>query len=443
MAEILLSLKRTVFLPKGSPGIFSVNNIRVDIRNPDIKGENGKIFCLGDADILLEYLSQDPGSDLRPGIMVANESRGKTSEPLPWQALLTLPFELVNEGVMACPPLSLLSIEDIKWFVVAPRAIELEVTIKLLTDEDKWEGDHETEMEKMKGYRPEVMAAAKEKDQKADLEDRVYIGLDENENKQAAMVNEQVAKVQMPEEKAEMPAAKEKMAEKPNPVSEKNAQDEKSVNMEADNKEADNKERIIKPGYIVLEQPEKVDKKAEKARSEVMEEAKEHYCEQDVLEEDEPEYCGEIMELYEMPMMMEECHDRECENTEEISRHKKHLPVIEMDEYLEGKILGKMSGVLPERKDKQEDQILAGKKADRLMREINNPYPDRAAAIKEPIVETIDHDRKCNMRFCRVLAGEDLEGVASRTGVPGNILASRNRLNNSNLKEGMYLIIPE
>jgi len=62
MAEMVLMLKRTVFLPKGSPGICSIREINADINRFEVSAEDGRIYCLGEADLLIEYLSFAKGS---------------------------------------------------------------------------------------------------------------------------------------------------------------------------------------------------------------------------------------------------------------------------------------------------------------------------------------------------------------------------------------------
>ncbi|MEG1500730.1 MAG: hypothetical protein RR396_02125, partial [Clostridiales bacterium] len=113
MSDVLLLLKRTVFLPKGSPAIFYINDIKADIRNPKISSTDGRIFCRGEVDLLLDYLSQDENDQPNRSLMDWNEADKNSSKP--WQALLTLPFELMEDGDLPCPPLCALEIRDINW----------------------------------------------------------------------------------------------------------------------------------------------------------------------------------------------------------------------------------------------------------------------------------------------------------------------------------------
>ena len=128
MAEMLLTLKRTVFLPKGSPGICTVREIKADISSHEITAEGGRIYCLGEVDLLIEYLSFAEGSQY-PGYE-AYEQRLKGGGVM-WQALLTLPFELQEEGEIVCPPLAELTVGQLNWFMVAPHALEMEMGLTL------------------------------------------------------------------------------------------------------------------------------------------------------------------------------------------------------------------------------------------------------------------------------------------------------------------------
>ncbi|MEG1537486.1 MAG: hypothetical protein RR387_04305, partial [Clostridiales bacterium] len=89
MAEIVMPLLRTVFLPPGSPGIGAINEIRTDIRSEQISSDGGKIYCVGEADLLIDYISFAGDTiDSAQGYMIGG---GKQ-----WQALLTMPFELME-----------------------------------------------------------------------------------------------------------------------------------------------------------------------------------------------------------------------------------------------------------------------------------------------------------------------------------------------------------
>lgn len=116
MGETVFALSRTLFLPKGSPPILNIEELKIEVRKQEIVAEGGQLFCKGDIDILLDYLSQDE-----------NFVSGGRS----WQVLLSLPFEVQNEGYSACPPLCDLQIAELDWFVVAPRALELNLQLLL------------------------------------------------------------------------------------------------------------------------------------------------------------------------------------------------------------------------------------------------------------------------------------------------------------------------
>ena len=99
MKDTVMLLKRTVFLPKGSPGILALNDIRVDIRNPVVSCMEGRVYCSGEADLLLDYLSLEDSGEAVKGIWDIGAEPPATK---PWQALLTLPFELSEEGNLSC-----------------------------------------------------------------------------------------------------------------------------------------------------------------------------------------------------------------------------------------------------------------------------------------------------------------------------------------------------
>ncbi|MDR2713617.1 MAG: LysM peptidoglycan-binding domain-containing protein [Clostridiales bacterium] len=131
MGEVILQLLRTVFLPSDSPPIYAVNNIKVDIREQQIRSDGGKTFCQGEADILIDYLSLDQGGEAGSFF---RESHGLYPTPSgsPWQAMIFLPFDLLIEGELDCPPMWKLSVTDFQWLVVAPRALEMDLQLSLI-----------------------------------------------------------------------------------------------------------------------------------------------------------------------------------------------------------------------------------------------------------------------------------------------------------------------
>ncbi len=116
MDQTVFALSRTLFLPKGSPPILNIENLKIDVRKKDISEENGYIFCAGDIDILIDYMSQD---------------ERHINQGHPWQVFISLPFEMKEKGHSKCPPLCELGVDDLQWFVVAPRALELNLSLIL------------------------------------------------------------------------------------------------------------------------------------------------------------------------------------------------------------------------------------------------------------------------------------------------------------------------
>ena len=130
MGEVILQLLRTVFLPNDSPPIYAVNNIKVDIREQQIRSDGGKTFCQGEADILIDYLSLEQGGESGAFFREAHGLYPAHSGS-PWQAMLFLPFDLLIEGELDCPPMWNLSVLDFQWLVVAPRALEMDFQLSL------------------------------------------------------------------------------------------------------------------------------------------------------------------------------------------------------------------------------------------------------------------------------------------------------------------------
>jgi hypothetical protein len=132
MSRISLTLSRTVFLPVGSPPIGSVCDIRADIGKADIHVENGQIYCLGDLDILIDYMSFSPGGIGQ--LYTGHSTDQQSGEGREWQALLNLPF-VMNEKTELAPDRAYeAAVGDLKWFMVAPRALEMEIQL-FITEE--------------------------------------------------------------------------------------------------------------------------------------------------------------------------------------------------------------------------------------------------------------------------------------------------------------------
>ncbi len=132
MSQSSITLVRTVFLPMGSPPIGSVYEIRTDISKADINVESGQLYCMGDMDILIDYLSYAPDAGKQLFSAASNpypQGRGKE-----WQALLNLPFVLNEKTTLPSSAVYKATVGKIKWFMVAPRALEMEMEI-IISDE--------------------------------------------------------------------------------------------------------------------------------------------------------------------------------------------------------------------------------------------------------------------------------------------------------------------
>ena len=120
MSDLRFSLLRTVFLPKSSPGISSINELRTDLREVELTlVAPQQLLIKGEMDILVDYNALPP----------AGESINNSGEP--WQALISLPFELTEQVQLAEVTDCRLSARAPKWFMLSPKAIEMEVELVL------------------------------------------------------------------------------------------------------------------------------------------------------------------------------------------------------------------------------------------------------------------------------------------------------------------------
>lgn len=92
MNKISMTLLRTVFLPVGSPPIGSVCEITADIGKADIHVEGEQVYCLGEMDIIIDYLSFSPNSGRHLFPDHADTYPGGGGKE--WQAMINLPFAL-------------------------------------------------------------------------------------------------------------------------------------------------------------------------------------------------------------------------------------------------------------------------------------------------------------------------------------------------------------
>lgn len=125
MAELILPLTRTLFLPGGCPGLGSVETVSGDLRDVRCGSSEGEAYCMGEADILLEYTAP-----LRPAGLFGEEC----GRPGSWQALLTFPFQLCGPGDLPRDYACRVELGPLNWTMVASRAIELETTVCISYD---------------------------------------------------------------------------------------------------------------------------------------------------------------------------------------------------------------------------------------------------------------------------------------------------------------------
>lgn len=132
MNKISMTLLRTVFLPVGSPPIGSVCEITADIGKADIHVEEKQVYCLGEMDIIIDYLSFSPNSGRHLFPDHADTYPGGGGKE--WQAMINLPFALNETADLDAKAEYSASLGDIKWFMVAPRALEMEMEIVITVE---------------------------------------------------------------------------------------------------------------------------------------------------------------------------------------------------------------------------------------------------------------------------------------------------------------------
>ena len=125
MPEKIIPFARTLLLPAGSPAIGRVDGVDMDVTGLCCHCSGDSCYCQGDVDVLIQYCSAPPDS----GSLFGGPQRpGKA-----WQALLTLPLELIGqaEGDWTCVPVGDYQPElrHLEWFLVASNAVEMEGTL--------------------------------------------------------------------------------------------------------------------------------------------------------------------------------------------------------------------------------------------------------------------------------------------------------------------------
>ena len=125
MAELILPLCRTLFLPVGCPGLGSVEAVSGDLRDVCCGSSGNEAYCMGEADILIEYTAPlSPSGLFEP----------KGGRPGSWQALLAFPFQLCGRGSLPHDSACRVELGALNWTMVASRAIELETAIHISYD---------------------------------------------------------------------------------------------------------------------------------------------------------------------------------------------------------------------------------------------------------------------------------------------------------------------
>ena len=136
MVEIILPLVRTVFLPTGSPGIGSVNHVMGDLRDVRCGMSGGEVYCFGEADILIDYISCSKRNNL---FSSGRDAPTQNAEAQAWQALLSFPFQLSGKGTLPTGSEYHVNLSALEWNMVTARAVELECRLVIA-----WETEQET-----------------------------------------------------------------------------------------------------------------------------------------------------------------------------------------------------------------------------------------------------------------------------------------------------------
>ena len=131
MAVLKFPLVRTLFLPSGSPGIGCVSRVTGELREVRCGAAGGEVYCIGEADILIEYMSGNGGG----GLFAAGPPTDQRDRGAEWQALLTLPFQLCGAGELPADMPYRVNLGQLEWCMVAAHAVELETCVEISWDE--------------------------------------------------------------------------------------------------------------------------------------------------------------------------------------------------------------------------------------------------------------------------------------------------------------------
>jgi len=142
MEELILPLVRTVFLPPGSPGIGSINQILADLRDVRCGMSGDEVYCFGEADILVDYVSCRHPGDLFAGAANRFFDRDAAAE---WQAMLSFPFQLKKQGHLPADLAYRINLHALNWNMVTSRAIELEAEVRITYEMPQSEYTEEAE----------------------------------------------------------------------------------------------------------------------------------------------------------------------------------------------------------------------------------------------------------------------------------------------------------
>ncbi|MGI6361694.1 MAG: LysM peptidoglycan-binding domain-containing protein [Bacillota bacterium] len=407
MVETFFYLSRTLFLPKGSPPILNIEDLRIEVRNHKIVAEQEQLFCAGEVDILLDYTSHD---------------KKHLSEGKPWQVLISVPFEVDSAGHSSCPPLCDLEIVDVEWFVVAANALELNLQLRLVPppEEQPCPGQLEWEMRQKK-----VMKEELEENMKETVNGMHGDNLKEKETGQMPKSSKSVDKAwQIDSDKEETMEIVQK-ATVEEVAAEKAVVEETIIEKTVDKKAA--AEEVIAEEQV-----------AEKVAAEEM--ATKEIVAEEVVAEEVGAKEIEIKEVMAEEVMAEEIVAEEMAAVKTVAIVSEMPDDVSLAEQVlsEQAVENEQKGIMTATSSEEKTLSVDSKKIEEVISEAASKA-EADSCLSE--VQQQDKGNFC-LRFYRVQPGEEGITIALRFGVSPEDLAAKNKINLQDIQSGMMLSIP-
>ena len=449
-----VSLKRTVFLPKGSPGICTIDSIYMQLRTKELSSSGGKIYGLGDIDILIQYLAQSE-QEFKDGIYAPDRPDmqvGKT-----WQALLACPFEFLVDGRIECAPLWKLETGTVEWFMVTPRVLEMNFEVLILppTESDlvfsragrdaassvdavfAWKDDQKGAVNKLsniKEWKKENM-----EDNTVEAESTENIAAENVEN----MENAENIAAQETKSTQEKQTQATKKAENVAGESTKSVSPESADKWQrVSGKTTDNNENVVAESTTKKESVSPATTvKAESISSRKKESvlAAENQQANVSAETTKSETVAANENL--AAQTTENTEAQTVENVEAVEENKEQENVAsESTKAAKGK--SKKMEAASENEAAVESEVKSKKTKSSVKSAKKAKDATLAQTTAKQATKSTQAIRAGKLSFYRVQEGDDLVSVAMRTGVPLDALISRNQLTGGEIMPGMLLIIP-